>query len=94
MDGSNLHRRSRRVRAIKVRLYMKKSADVKKDQEKIPAYCDLSIFENTSALDKLLGQLGIYAAWLYSIAYLQKQMCIFIYFYTTFFSVITRFLIA
>ena len=30
-----------------------------------------------SALDKLLGQLGIYATWLSSIAYLQKQLCIF-----------------
>ena len=38
----------------------------------------------TSALDKLLGQLGIYATWLSSIAYLQKQLRIFI-FYTTFF---------
>ena len=27
-----------------------------------------------SALDKLLGQLGIYATWLSSIAYLQKQL--------------------
>ena len=34
-----------------------------------------------SALDKLLGQLGIYATWLSSIAYLQKQLRIFyIYF--------------
>ena len=38
-----------------------------------------------SALDKLLGQLGIYATWLSSIAYLQKQLCIFIFFYATFF---------
>ena len=30
-----------------------------------------------SALDKLLGQLGIYATWLSSIAYLQKQLRIF-----------------
>ena len=48
----------------------------------------------TSALDKLLGQLGIYATWLSSIAYLQKQLRIFIFFYATFFSVITPFLIA
>ena len=33
-----------------------------------------------SALDKLLGQLGIYATWLSSIAYLQKQLRIFIFF--------------
>ena len=39
-----------------------------------------------SALDKLLGQLGTYATWLFSIAYLQKQLCIFILFYATFFS--------
>ena len=47
-----------------------------------------------SALDKLLGQLGIYATWLSSIAYLQKQLRIFIFFYATFFSVILPFLIA
>ena len=47
-----------------------------------------------SALDKLLDRLGIYATWLSSIAYLQKQLRIFIFFYATFFSVITRFLIA
>ena len=46
-----------------------------------------------SALDKLLGQLGIYATWLSSIAYLQKQLRIFIFLYATF-SVITPFLIA
>ena len=40
---------------------------------------------NGSALDKLLGQLGIYATWLSSIAYLQKQLNIFIFFYATFF---------
>ena len=35
-----------------------------------------------SALDKLLGQLGIYATWLSLIAYLQKQLRIFyIFFY-------------
>ena len=45
-------------------------------------------------LDKLLGQLGIYAAWLSIIGYLQKQLCIFIFFTTRFFSVITRFHIA
>ena len=33
-----------------------------------------------SALEQLLGQLGIYATWLSSIAYLQKQLCIFFYF--------------
>ena len=42
-----------------------------------------------SALDKLLGQLGIYAAWLSSIAYLQKQFRIFIFFYAMFLAVIT-----
>ena len=39
-----------------------------------------------SALDKLLGQLGIYATWLSSIASLQKQLRIF---YATFLAVIT-----
>ena len=43
-----------------------------------------------SALDKLLGQMGIYATWLSSIAYMQ----IFIFFTPRFFSVITCFLIA
>ena len=38
-----------------------------------------------SALDKLLGQFGIYANWFSSIAYLQKQLRIFIFFYLTFF---------
>ena len=38
-----------------------------------------------SALDKLLGKLGIYATWLSSIAYLQKQLRI----YATFLAVIT-----
>ena len=38
-----------------------------------------------SALDKLLGQLGIYANWLSSIAFLQKQLCIFIFFKPHFF---------
>ena len=42
-----------------------------------------------SALDKLLGQLGIYATWLSSIAYLQKQLHTFIFFYGTFLAVIT-----
>ena len=51
-------------------------------------------YQPHSALDKLLGQLGIYATWLSSIAYLQKQLRIFIFFYATFFSVITPFLIA
>ena len=37
-----------------------------------------------SALDKLLDQMGIYATWLSSIAYLQKQLCIFIFFNATF----------
>ena len=32
-----------------------------------------------SALDKLLGKLGIYATWLSSIAYLQKQLRILIF---------------
>ena len=35
-----------------------------------------------SALDKLLGQLGIYATWLSSIEYLQKQLRIFYIFFT------------
>ena len=35
-----------------------------------------------SALDKLLGQLGIYATWLSSTVYLQQQLRIFIYFFT------------
>ena len=43
-----------------------------------------------SALDKLLDQLGIYATWLSSIGYLQKQLRIFYFFYATFFSVITH----
>ena len=47
-----------------------------------------------SALDKLLGQLGTYATWLSSIAYLQKQLRIFIFFTPCFLSVITPFLIA
>ena len=34
----------------------------------------------TSTLDKLLGLLGIYVTWLSSIAYLQKQLRIFIFF--------------
>ena len=38
-----------------------------------------------STLDKLLGQLGIYATWLSSIAYLQKQLRIFIFFMSRFF---------
>ena len=38
-----------------------------------------------SALDRLLGQLGIYARWLSSIAYLQKQLRIFIFFTSRFF---------
>ena len=68
---------------------------------KIFNYCLLQIIGGSlrvnisSALDKLLGQLGTYATWLSSIAYLQKQLRIFIFFYATFFSsVITRFLIA
>ena len=39
---------------------------------------------SSSALDKLLGQMGIYATWISSIAYLQKQLRIFIFFYATF----------
>ena len=35
-----------------------------------------------SALDKLLGELGIYATWLSSIVYLQKQLRIFYGFFT------------
>ena len=44
-----------------------------------------------SALDKLLGQLGTYATWLSSIAYLQKQLRIFIFFTPCLFAVITPF---
>ena len=50
--------------------------------------------EHFSTLDKLLGQLGNYATWLFSIAYLQKQLRIFIYFLRHVFgSDYTRFLI-
>ena len=49
---------------------------------------------DNSALDKLLGQLGIYATWLSAIAYLQRQLRIFIFLCHVFFSVITRFHIA
>ena len=35
-----------------------------------------------SALDKLLGQLGIYATWLSSIAYLQKHLRIYHIFFS------------
>ena len=62
---------------------------------KLIAY-SFKIFEYplNSAVDKLLGQLGIYKTWLSSIAYLQKQLRIFIFFYALFsFSVITPFLI-
>ena len=49
--------------------------------------CLLILFKNQypSALDKLLGQLGIYATWLSSIAYLQKQLRIFIFLCHVFF---------
>ena len=48
-------------------------------------YCAICILL-ISALDKLLGQLGIYATWLSSIAYLQKQLRIFMcFFYAMFF---------
>ena len=43
-----------------------------------------------SALDKILDQLGIYANWLSSIAYLQKQLRISTFFTPRFFSVITH----
>ena len=43
--------------------------------------CSISDLEQSnSALDKLLGQLGIYPIWLSSIAYLQKQLRIFFIF--------------
>ena len=46
--------------------------------------------DRSSALDKLLGQLGIYATCLSSIAYLQKQLRIFFKKkYATFLAVIT-----
>ena len=38
-----------------------------------------------SVLDKLLGQLGIYATWLFANAYLQKQLRIFFFFCHIFF---------
>ena len=41
---------------------------------------DLEKLEVYSTLDKFLGQLGIYATWLSSIAYLQKQLRILIFF--------------
>ena len=37
-------------------------------------YVGSALASGVSALDKLLGQLGIYATWLSSIAYLQKQL--------------------
>ena len=43
------------------------------------------IYHANSALDKLLGQLGIYATWLSSIVYLQKQLRIFIFLMPRFF---------
>ena len=60
---------------------------------KEPSHRDGSL-EYPSTLDKLLGQLGTNATWLFSIAYLQKQLRIFIFFTPRFFSVITPFLIA
>ena len=50
--------------------------EVHKDSAKANSYW----YPINSALDKLLGQLGIYAIWLSSIAYLQKQLRIFIFF--------------
>ena len=46
---------------------------------------ELYVFHIDSALDKLLGQLGTYATWLSSIAYLQKQLRIFIFLRHVFF---------
>ena len=74
----------------------------KKKSVKLPLFsyqsvltCVLSSQKNIdmvlSALDKILGQLGTYATWLSSIAYLQKQLRIFIFFMPHFFSVITPF---
>ena len=45
----------------------------------------VAMLYGSSALDKLLGQLGIYATWLSSIAYSQKQLRIFIFFTLRFF---------
>ena len=45
-----------------------------------PRFDLAAILGKHSALDKLLSQLGIYATWLSSIAYLQKQLRIFIFF--------------
>ena len=42
-------------------------------------------YRQCSALDKPFGELGIYATWLSSIAYMQKQLCIFIFFKPHFF---------
>ena len=50
---------------------------------------DTCINTSNSALDKLLGQLGIHATWLSLIAYLQKQLRIFYIFSATFLAVIT-----
>ena len=50
--------------------------------QEVSSLFNLKIVDGSSALDKLLGQLGIYATWLSSIAYLQKQLRIFIYFFT------------
>ena len=58
----------------------------------------LSLVSALSVLDKLLGQLGIYATWLssgYPQSLLAKTIAYFhIFFYATFFSVITHFHIA
>ena len=50
------------------------------DKESMAITCPWASINFYSALDKLLGQLGIYATWLSSIAYLQKQLRIFIFF--------------
>ena len=65
------------------------------DGEIVKNKLTLPAMDNNSALDKLLGQLGIYTTWLSSIAYLQTQLRFFFFKFTPhFFSVITRFLIA
>ena len=61
------------------------AVSIEKDKYLIPAHSVKSTKSSHSAqycryhsaLDKLLGQLGIYATWLSSIAYLQKQLRIF-----------------
>ena len=61
------------------------SLEARRDRSSLLLFHKIHSGAVSSALDKLLGQLGIYATWLSSIAYLQKQLRIFIFFYATFF---------